>query len=102
MNAARKLLLLVLVVVFMVQGCAGTLRCLDRPGGETYAAVGPTGDDEGGLVQTRGRDVRAAIWLAAGIVIIGAFIVDLFILPYSCYSHRHYFPCCTEVIRWCH
>jgi hypothetical protein len=100
MNAARKLLLVLLVVMFFVQGCAGNLRCLDRP--DAPASYASVDDAEGGLEQVRHRDVRAALWLVAGIVIVGAFIADLFILPYSCYTHHHYFPCCRAVVSWCH
>jgi uncharacterized protein YceK len=105
MNAARKLVLLVLVVMLTIQGCASSLRCLDGGGaaGPTPIAFLSDAGDSGGLEQTRhGHGARAAIYAAVGILIIGAFVVDLFILPYSCYHRRHYFPLCTGLIHWCH
>lgn len=100
MNALRQLLLALLIVMLTFQGCAGNLRCLD--GADATASISAASDDEGGLRPTRHRDARAALWLVAGIIIVGAFIADLFILPYSCYSHHHYFPCCRAVVSWCH
>ena len=102
MNAARKLILLVLVVMLTVQGCAGTLRCLDGGSHTSSASLVDDGDGGGGLQQTRGGDVRAVVYAVVGLAIIGAFIIDLFILPYSCYHRRHYFPLCSGLIHWCH
>lgn len=101
---ARKLILLVLVVLLTIQGCTSQLRCLDG-GGAARPSFLTQADHEGsgGLQQTRhGDGVRVAVYAAVGIIIVAAFVVDLFILPYSCYHRRHYFPLCTGLIHWCH
>ena len=42
--------------------------------------------------------------LIAGVVfvIVGAFLVDLILLPFSYRRRELFFPCCRTCVSWCH
>ncbi|MCO5165130.1 MAG: hypothetical protein M9894_02025 [Planctomycetes bacterium] len=70
--------------------------------GLTTAASSACAHSHSQLEPTRRHHaVRAAIIAGVVFIIVGAFLVDLFLLPFS-YRRRHmFFPCCRTVISWC-
>lgn len=103
---ARVLLTLLALSLTLASGCA-----THRHGGLSSPGSSSTGlltvGDGSGLQQVeleptrRHHAVRAAIIAGVVFIIVGAFLVDLFLLPFS-YRRRHmFFPCCRTVIHWC-
>ncbi|MBX3472491.1 MAG: hypothetical protein KF878_37035 [Planctomycetes bacterium] len=97
-------LVLLAVILGLSSGCAAPRRgglapasdcpgpCLTSGAGLQPVALEPT---------RRHHGVRAAIIAGVVFIIVGAFLVDLILLPFS-YRRRHmFFPCCRTVIGWC-
>lgn len=92
----RYLLVLLAVALVMTSGCATHAHGLD-----------PTATADGltpvGLQQTASaREVALLIYAGVALVIVGAFVVDLFLLPFAAHHHDFMFPCCQAVLHVCH
>lgn len=104
--AARFVLALLTLTLTFASGCA-THRQGAGPPDACPAKLVTTGGGAGlqhvHLEPTRRSDaVRAAIIAGVVFIIVGAFLVDLILLPFS-YRRRYlFFPCCRTCVSWCH
>ncbi len=94
----RYALVLLTVALLASSGCATHSHGLDP----TVAGGGGLVQG-GGLQQTaNGGELALLIYAAVGLVIVGAFVVDLFLLPFAAHHHDMFFPCCQAMIHCCH
>lgn len=103
---ARVLLALLVLTLTFASGCATHRHGAAYSDGPTQGlltAGGGSSLQHVHLEPTRHRDwVRGAIIAGVVFIIVGAFLVDLFLLPFS-YRRRHlFFPCCRTCVSWCH
>ncbi|MCO5165131.1 MAG: hypothetical protein M9894_02030 [Planctomycetes bacterium] len=97
---ARALFALLVIVLASTAGCVAhppparvaeaPAPLLTAPGAEPQQA---------GLTPVGRREARAVLYAAVAVVIVGAFLVDLALLPFR---HHRPFACCETVIYWCH
>lgn len=83
---STRLLLLCVMAIFLLQGCAGP----------AFA------EPDGGLVRTGGSGAELVIYAAAGAALAAAFalagVADLFCLPFAGAGYIDYFYCCKGLI----
>ena len=88
----RRVLLSVLLL--SLAGCVAPRPLYE----DVAAAAPPVSMASVGLAPVHSHDdVRIALLVAFGLIIVFLVLVDLFLLPFSYHRHHLYFPCC----RWC-
>ncbi len=104
---ARLVLALLALTLTLASGCAAHGHG-GAPPGATSSGLLTVGGAAGGLEHvhlepTRRHDgVRAAIIAGVVFLIVGAFLVDLILLPFSYRRRELFFPCCRTCVSWCH
>ncbi|MBX3472492.1 MAG: hypothetical protein KF878_37040 [Planctomycetes bacterium] len=96
---ARALFALLVIVVASTAGCAAhppPARLAEAP---PPLLVTPGAGPQGGLTPVGRGEARAVLYAVVAFVIVGAFLVDLALLPFR---HHRPFACCETVIHWCH
>ena len=93
---------ILLLVAMFATGCAGTqTRSFERTDDGASVALAHKGDSAP-AEKAHGGDAAAALFLAGAILIVGAVVVDLLILPFSGPCYHHPFCCTREVVVVCY
>jgi hypothetical protein len=93
---------ILLLLAMFVTGCVGTQsRSFERSDDGASVALAHKGD-AAPAEKAHGGDAAAAIFLAGAILIVGAVVVDLLILPYTGPCYHHPFCCTREVVVVCY
>lgn len=94
----RYLLVLLVAALAVTSGCATHAHGVDPT-----LAAGADGLTPVGLKPTTsGGELALLIYAGVAIVIVGAFVVDLFLLPFAAHHHDMAFPCCQALLHACH
>ena len=96
----QVLLILVLTLTMFLTGCVSS-RSRSIVTDESVIVCSDT--ETGGAEKARHHNhgVVAALFVAGAILILGAVIIDLIILPWSIPNHRA-FCCCDGVVHVCY
>lgn len=92
----RYLLVLLLMSLAITSGCATHTHALDPA---SAGGLTPTG---GLQPTTSGGEVALFIYAGVALVLVGAFVVDLLLLPFAAHHHDMAFPCCQALLHACH